>query len=413
MYRFVLGTEKIIYPSLLAGQNLSVTDEGDKVIVHGNGFEIPFDKETGLIVNATVGGEVIIEKGPFLNLYVNLNHLTGAEVRKTANHFATSDIDWKKKSFDYSQQKDEVCISLTGTYREVNVDFDIKVTSAGELSINYRTEGVPNGFLRETGLSFYLPHSIHQLNWRRKGYWNYYPVGAFAGNEGEASLYESQQKGYGEKPVQSWQVENKGCPPAQPPRWKDSDGQCTVGNQLRIGFIYGFYTECIVSGRYVGIRSDTVLSVIMPFFFISFEYISVRYPVLIIEIQCGKFNREHGLIVVQFDCFGVCDGFFQDRTFAETTQIAVGNFKVNNTCIVVRMQCFQFVGRECQDSLPGTNPQISIQGTEGTTLFQFHIQETVVFVVVTKLFGSLIETGQANFRCKPQVAVFIFYDGLD
>ena len=43
--------------SLLAGQNLSVTDEGDKVIVHGNGFEIPFDKETGLIVNATVGGE--------------------------------------------------------------------------------------------------------------------------------------------------------------------------------------------------------------------------------------------------------------------------------------------------------------------------------------------------------------------
>lgn len=96
VYRFVLGTEKIIYPSLLAGQNLSVTDEGDKVIVHGNGFEIPFDKETGLIVNATVGGEVIIEKGPFLNLYVNLNHLTGAEVRKTANHFATSDIDWKR-----------------------------------------------------------------------------------------------------------------------------------------------------------------------------------------------------------------------------------------------------------------------------------------------------------------------------
>ena len=82
VYRFVLGTEKIIYPSLLAGQNLSVTDEGDKVIVHGNGFEIPFDKETGLIVNATVGEEVIIEKGPFLNLYVNLNHLTGLKYVK-------------------------------------------------------------------------------------------------------------------------------------------------------------------------------------------------------------------------------------------------------------------------------------------------------------------------------------------
>ena len=73
----------------------------------------------------------------------------------------------------------------------------------------------------------------------------------------------------------------------------------------------------------------------------------------------------------------------------------------------------QFVGRECQDSLPGTNPQVSIQGTEGTTLFQFFVQETIVFVVVTKLFCSLIEAGQANFRCKPQVTVFIFYDGFD
>ena len=50
-YHFVLGTEKIVYPSLLAGQDLSVTDDGDKVIVYGDGFKIPFDKETGLIFN--------------------------------------------------------------------------------------------------------------------------------------------------------------------------------------------------------------------------------------------------------------------------------------------------------------------------------------------------------------------------
>lgn len=49
-----------------------------------------------MIVNAKAGEQVIIEKGPFLNLYVNLNHLTGAEVRKMANHFTISDSDWKK-----------------------------------------------------------------------------------------------------------------------------------------------------------------------------------------------------------------------------------------------------------------------------------------------------------------------------
>lgn len=206
-YRFVLGVEKITYPSLLAGQNLSVTDKSDKMIVSGDGFKIPFDKETGLIVNATVGDEVIIEKGPFLNLYVNLNHLTGAEVRKTANHFVTSETDWKKTSFDYNKLKDGVYISLTGTYRKVNVDFDIKITSAGELYVSYRTDGVPNGFLRETGVSFYLPYGIQQLNWKRKGYWNYYPAGAFAGNEGRTLLYKSKQTGYGEQPVQPWQAD--------------------------------------------------------------------------------------------------------------------------------------------------------------------------------------------------------------
>ena len=206
-YCFVLGTEKIVYPSLVAGQNLSVTDVGDKVIVSGDSFNIPFDKETGLIVNATVGDEVIIEKGPFLNLYVNLNHLTGAEVRKTADHFAISDTDWKKTSFDYSRQEDGVYISLAGTYREVSVDFYIKITSTGELSVNYRTNGVPNGFLRETGVAFHLPHNIQYLEWKRKGYWNYYPTGAFAGNEGVTSLYESQQTGYGKKNVQPWQTD--------------------------------------------------------------------------------------------------------------------------------------------------------------------------------------------------------------
>lgn len=46
--------------------------------IKGDGFEIPFSKETGLISNATSKGQVIIEKGPFLHLDINLNHLTGA-----------------------------------------------------------------------------------------------------------------------------------------------------------------------------------------------------------------------------------------------------------------------------------------------------------------------------------------------
>ena len=74
--------------------------------IKGDGFEIPFSKETGLISNATSKGQVIIEKGPFLHLDINLNHLTGAEVRKSARKFLTSDSDWKKQSLTYTRKRE-------------------------------------------------------------------------------------------------------------------------------------------------------------------------------------------------------------------------------------------------------------------------------------------------------------------
>lgn len=206
-YRFVLGGEEISYPSSLEGDKLTL-DENDRFVkVRGEGFEIPFSKETGLIVCAKVGEEVLIEKGPFLHASVNLNHLTGAEVRKIANHYTVSEADWQKESFSYTQTKDYVCVKVAGHYKNVSVDFEIKITPDARLEFDYVTSGLPNGFLRETGLFFYLNDAVDHLDWKRKGYWNYYPQKAFAGNEGHVALYKSSQAAYGEKPVQAWQAD--------------------------------------------------------------------------------------------------------------------------------------------------------------------------------------------------------------
>ena len=84
---------------------LLVEETAGMMTIKGDGFEIPFSKETGLICNATSKGQVIIEKGPFLHLDINLNHLTGAEVRKSARKFLTSDSDWKKQSLTYTRKE--------------------------------------------------------------------------------------------------------------------------------------------------------------------------------------------------------------------------------------------------------------------------------------------------------------------
>lgn len=186
---------------------LQVEETAGMMTIKGDGFEIPFSKETGLISNATSKGQVIIEKGPFLHLDINLNHLTGAEVRKSARKFLTSDSDWKKQSLTYTRKEGAVEVALSGFYQDVQTDILIRISPAGEMDVSYVVAGQPNGYLRETGLSFYLPERLDYLQWERKGMWSCYPEGAFAGNTGETSLYNPKQVRYGENPAQPWSAD--------------------------------------------------------------------------------------------------------------------------------------------------------------------------------------------------------------
>jgi len=186
---------------------LQVEETAGMMTIKGDGFEIPFSKETGLISNATSKGQVIIEKGPFLHLDINLNHLTGAEVRKSARKFLTSDSDWKKQSLTYTRKEGAVEVALSGFYQDVQTDILIRISPTGEMNVSYVVAGQPNGYLRETGLSFYLPERLDYLQWERKGMWSCYPEGAFAGNTGETSLYNPKQVRYGENPAQPWSAD--------------------------------------------------------------------------------------------------------------------------------------------------------------------------------------------------------------
>ena len=199
-----LGKQTVALPQPTRKGTLQVEETPDRILVKGNGFEIPFCKETGLICNATAGGKVFIEKGPFLNLDINLNHLTGAEVRKSATKFLTSDADWQKQSITYEKRGADVLVLLSGNYRDVRTDIRLLISPEGKMQIDYLTDGQPNGFLRETGLSFYLPETLDRLTWKRRGHWSYYPAGEFAGNEGSTSLYNPNKVAYGARPDQPW-----------------------------------------------------------------------------------------------------------------------------------------------------------------------------------------------------------------
>ena len=97
------------------GGKLTIEENDSLLIVKGGHFEIPFSKATGLIRNATSHGKVIIEEGPFLHLDINLNHLTGAEVRTSARNYKTAEADWQKQNLTYTRHEGAVEVIIAGT----------------------------------------------------------------------------------------------------------------------------------------------------------------------------------------------------------------------------------------------------------------------------------------------------------
>lgn len=186
---------------------LQVKETAGQTIVEGNGFTIPFDKNTGLITNATSNNEIVLKSGPFLNLDLNFNHMTGAEVREKASNLVVDHKDWVKKSFSVKKENSRVTALLGGSYKNIGVDFTINIYPSGEMTVDYITHNEPNGWLREAGVKFFLPEETEQLEWNRQPYWSYYPEGHFAGKHGKVSLYNKKLVKYGEAPQQDWNMD--------------------------------------------------------------------------------------------------------------------------------------------------------------------------------------------------------------
>lgn len=190
-----------------AGKELIVDDQSDFFIVRGADFEIPFNKNNGLMEKVTSKGQVIIEKGPFINLDLNFNHNTGPEVREKARNFILNDNNWKKRTITWTQSGTNVFVKLIGNYDDISVTFDIQIKATGEMDITFQTNGQPDGWLRESGVKFYMSQNVSQLSWKRKGHWSYYPEQSFAGNTGSTSLYNANKVPYGAKPNQAWELD--------------------------------------------------------------------------------------------------------------------------------------------------------------------------------------------------------------
>lgn len=195
------------FPSCEPGPGLSIEESDEAVVVKGRNFSIPFSRSTGLIENAVSNGRVAIESGPYLDADIELDHLSGAETRKAAEKFIVSGEAWRKDTLSVSLTDGKAEVFLSGSYGETDLDILMTVSPDGRIDISYNAAGVPDGYVKQTGLYFILPDAYSFLSWHRKGYWSYYPAGSFAGNRETVPLYNRNLVRYGECPDQPWSMD--------------------------------------------------------------------------------------------------------------------------------------------------------------------------------------------------------------
>lgn len=199
-YHFTLGKEKINFPVATVKGTLSVEETESFIILKGKNFEIPFSKKSGLITDAKINGETFIKQGPFLN---HFNFVKASRKQPDVTPFSIETKDWVKTNLKYNEHTDNITVELSGTYKNTNVDFLIKITTDGTMTVDYQATGIPNNLLYESGISFYISDRINKIDWKRNGYWCNYPENSIAANEGTADLTYAQYNQYG-KNNSSW-----------------------------------------------------------------------------------------------------------------------------------------------------------------------------------------------------------------
>ncbi|MEN8187303.1 MAG: glycoside hydrolase family 2 TIM barrel-domain containing protein [Bacteroidota bacterium] len=180
-------------------------DENFLTLVCENKTRIIIDKVTGLMSSIQQGTESYSFSGPHLNLRTK-----GEAVMYSYHKINQYGNNWHLKKFDFKNEGKQAHIYLTGEYNNtIPTEYDIVVSSNGEIKIKYQIQNIPPEMIREIGVKFELEDAFDELSWERKSYWSFYPENHLSSTRGISPLYSNIQKEYRTKPQKDWNQDTK------------------------------------------------------------------------------------------------------------------------------------------------------------------------------------------------------------
>ena len=184
------------------GSSLEVSDENEKLVISGNGFEYIFDKSTGTLTSFIFKGKELIRQGADLNVWraplanetdewgfwsSNNKHKTDGYGRIAATEWYSAGLDKLQKiveSLDIQQIDNNNIIvevrdvTTLDTRRGAFFNhYKYHINASGEMTISHSV--VPNGdmpsWLPGIGMQWILDKSLNNVQWYGRGPQENYP----------------------------------------------------------------------------------------------------------------------------------------------------------------------------------------------------------------------------------------------
>jgi len=204
-YNLQVGKKEISLPVLTKG-NLQVNEKGELIKISGNDFLLNVNKKSGLLENLSVGGEVLVESGPYINL-----KLPGERLQYSTIMMDDYAKNWKCTGFSFDLVDGIASIKTTGVYDSISVSFHTQIDRLGLVIIDYKLANAPvNKDIEELGIKFFTGDAFRTLAWNRDSYFSAYPPNHLGNPSGEVNLTEKPVMNYREKPQHSWEMDTKG-----------------------------------------------------------------------------------------------------------------------------------------------------------------------------------------------------------
>lgn len=145
-----------------AAGSVSLEDRVNHYRISSKTFSVVVSKQTGLITEAMLGEEHMLQGGPFLD--VGSGAITS----------------WQMTRCEVRREQDHVIVLTEGAGKAVEgidgieVQFEVIIDPDAGITTRYRAE-TASGAYPNRGIAWMLPDNFDKLSWQRKALWSVYP----------------------------------------------------------------------------------------------------------------------------------------------------------------------------------------------------------------------------------------------